>query len=339
MKRRLAVALCVVMMTAEAGALNDAPATAATAAASAAPPPPTTPAAAPTAPKPWPSVPLPALEGDPVGSVHASSWIVGIVGNHVSEVLAVSTEGDIPALLLRSSLFGWSGPASPYPDRHFPELQIRVDGAPARLEEGFEAFAGRRNVTNMLRSLAMDPWAVTRTPPYTTAAAENAPLLRAFVTVGAVEKSGDGYLAKWQARRVVRIPLAPESPHRVELNYEGRPAVALLKSGELDTAARERTYCLSTSELRHLPPAPAGGPWLAVSEFTLPLGIDQVAPQAVTLSWSAAGAERKGLLFFCGPHGKGLVKRGAFSHESAAVDETGTVHVLRVAESAERPTP
>ena len=50
------------------------------------------------------------------------------MGDNVTVELDLVTTSDQPALLIDGPLFGWSGEAEAYPDRHFPELEVRIDG-------------------------------------------------------------------------------------------------------------------------------------------------------------------------------------------------------------------
>ena len=283
--------------------------------------------------KPWQAIPLPAPQSDPPETVRADSCAIVLTGDHVSMEMSVTPTGDTPALLLGGSRFGWT-PDARYPNPHFPELQIRIDGVPHPTQDRYEAFVGGRNITTMLRLTGMDPLAVTRTPPLTSGDSHNAPQLKALVNVGAVQKSGDDYLAKWQVRRIVRIPLEPAPLHRVTLEYEALPAVSAVNRDELDTVSREMSYCLSAAQLRHLPHLRPGYGWQA-TEYTLPTGIDRKAVKPVTLTLSSgAGDMPREYVFFCGSHDKPTLARGGMTHGIAAVDELGNLHVLRVAEAA-----
>ena len=282
------------------------------------------------------AIPLPPLQSDPPETVHANSCAIVLTGDHVAMDLAVTPSGETPALLLEGGLFGWTGPNTRYPNRHFPELQIRVDGASGTIEERYEAFIGSRNISTMLRLMGMDPLAVVHTPPLTTAELNNAPQLKALVNVGAVKMSGDGYLAKWQVRRIVRIPLVTAPVHRLTLEYQALPAVSVLNLQELDTASREKSYCLSPAKLRRLPHARSVPAWLA-SEYVLPTGIDQKTADTMSFTMSpgvGADAVAKAYVFFCGAYGKPTATQGAVDHAGVNVDELGNLHVLRLSESA-----
>jgi hypothetical protein len=279
-------------------------------------------------------VPLPGLESDPAGTVVPGSCTVSVVGGNVRVELAAGATADSPALLLRGPFFGWSGASEPYPDRHFPELEIRIDGAPTTPQDRFEAFVGKTNVTNLIKWAEMDPWAISRTPPFTLAHPRNIQVVNVLKNVDGIEPSGDGYLAKWTARRLVRIPLKAVPLQRVDLSYTLRPAASVMTLNQLGTTSREKNYCITPDRLKHTtrPGSPAAE--LAVNEFTIATGIDGRPPTSVILNVSPGAGSEAGApadLFFCGPHGKPMAKKGSVTRERIEVDDQGMVRLLSVA--------
>jgi hypothetical protein len=280
-----------------------------------------------------PGVPLPGLESDPAGTVVPRSCTVSVMARNVRVDLSAGTTADTPALLLSGPFFGWNGASDPYPDRHFPELEIRIDAAPVTPEDRFEAFVGKTNVTNLIKWAEMDPWAISRTPPLTSAHPKNAQVLNGLKNVNAIEPSGDGYLAHWTARRLIRIPLKAVPVQRVELSYTLRPATSLMTADQLDTTSREKSFCITPDQLKRLARSGSPAATLTVNEFTMATGIDGKPPTSVILNVSQnSGGEVSGptYLFFCGPHGKPTAKRGSVTRERIEVDDQGIVRVLSV---------
>lgn len=278
-------------------------------------------------------VPLPGLESDPPGTVVPVSCTVSVVGPGVRVDLAAGSAEAAPALLLSGPIFGWSEASDPYPDRNFPELEIRVDGAPMTPQDRFEAFVGKTNVTNMIKSAEMDPWAISHTPPFTLAHPRNIQILNVLKNVGAIEPSGDGYLAKWSARRLIRIPLKTVPVQRVELSYTLRPTISLITADQLDTTSREKSYCVTPYQLKRLTRSGSPAATLIVNEFSIATGIDGKPPTSVILNVSPnLRAEAAGHtdLFFCGPHGKPVSKKGSVTRERIEVDDQGTMRLLSV---------
>jgi hypothetical protein len=255
---------------------------------------------------------------------------VSVVAGKVTVDWSVRTEAEMPALLLTGPLFGWTGATDPYPDRHFPELEIRVDDAPATPNERFEAFAGKTSVTNLIRAAQMDPWAISRTPPYAQAHPNNPQVLNVLRNAGAIEMVDDNYLAKWKARRVLRIPLNAVPKQRVEFRYSARPARSSLTVEQVVTPARESEYCLSSQQMRGLLHAGSAARMLSVTEYAIPIQIDENLPSTLTLTMSA-GAPRA-LIFLCGPHRRSIAKTDP-TRQPALVDEHGILRVLSVVES------
>jgi hypothetical protein len=289
----------------------------------------------------YPAVPLPGLESDPPGTVIPQGCALSVAGDQVSMDLTVKTDTDTPALLINGPLFGWTGPAEPYPDRQFPELEIRIDGDLATPADRFEAMVGETNITNLLRAAQMDPWAITRSPPVTSAHPKNAQVLAVLRNVGAIVNAGDDYTAKWTARRVLRIALKAAPIQEVGLRYKVRPGHAWLTSEQLATTSREKTYCVSWKQLRHSLHTSSDSTLLSVEEYSLPTGIDGKAPTSVTFTLtpsSSGSAAPPAALFMCGPHGKPIAKEVAVTRERVEVDDQGMVHVLSVAAAARSPS-
>lgn len=290
--------------------------------------------------QPYPAVPLPGLESDPPGTVIPQSCELSVAGDKVSMDLTVKAGTDTPALLINGPLLGWRGPAEPYPDRQFPELEIRIDGDLVAPADRFEAMMGETNITNLLRAAQMDPWAITRSPPVTSAHPKNAQVLTMLRNVGAIVNAGDDYTAKWTARRVLRIALKAAPTQGVGLSYKVRPGHAWLTSEQLITTSREKTYCVSSKQLRHSLHTGSDSTLLSVEEYVLPTGIDGKAPTSVTftLSPSSSGsASLPAALFMCGSHGKPIAKEISVTRERMEVDDQGMVHVLSVAVAAQSP--
>jgi len=284
-------------------------------------------------------VPLPELQADPPGTVIPRSCTLSVMAGHVSVELLVATTTDMPALLLSGPLFGFDGSAAPYAERQFPELAIRVDGASSVPDDRFEAFFGGRNITNFLIQADLDPWIITHDPPVTAAHPAHPQVLKGLILMGAIEPVGEDFRAKWTARRILRIPLKNVPQQRVELDYTARPAAAVMTAEQLDTAARERRYCLSPRELAKLRRPGAGTTWLSIQELAIATGIDDTAPAAVSLTVqpTAARGNLAPTVFACGPHGKSVAKQGRVTREAVDVDDSGSVHVLIVALAAGPP--
>ncbi len=284
-----------------------------------------------------PGVPLPGLESDPPESVTPRSAVVTLRGDHVTLYLEVSASADATALLLNGPRFGWLGAGERYPDRQFPELNIHLNGAAIAPHDRFEARVGANDVTNLVRAADMDPWTITRNPPVTTAHARNPQVLTLLRNSGAIAQAGVGddgtlYRAKWVARRLLAIPVAPAANATLQLDYDARPSITAPSADDHMMNSFERLYCVSGQELRRLQAS-----WdkssVAINEYDIATGIDDSVPDAVTLSWTASPAGSKtpmSMAFWCGPGGKSVSKRARGERQPVAVDSSGRLHVLTI---------
>ncbi len=281
-------------------------------------------------------VPLPGLESDPADTVFPRACSVSMTDDTVTMALSVKTGTESPALLLNGLVFGWRGASEPYPDRQFPELEISLDDNPVTPDDSFEAYAGKTNITNFIKTAELDPWAITRTPPVTAAHPKYPQVLKGLKNLGAIENSGDdAYLAKWTARRLLRISLKAVPDQRISLNYAARPAYSTMKSDQVVTETRENLYCVSAKHLSAVLRSGSVPRPVTVMEYTIPTGIDGKPPATVTLTTSASDAGLpRAYLFACSPHGKSVAVSGNLTRQPVQVDSSALLHVLKVTDAA-----
>jgi len=276
---------------------------------------------------------LPPLQSDPPHTVVPHACDVSIVADHVNVDLTVTTRETQPALLVSGPLFGWSGGADPYPEKQFPELRVRINDAPIHLEDRFEAFAGGTNVTQLIKSAGMDPWAITHTPPVTRVHEARPPVLKALQNLRAIEKAGEDYLARWTARRIVRIPLQESENQRVMLAYAARPVTSVAMAAQAETRSREKRYCMEPKETKYW--GRAGSGQFVVREYAISTSIDGASPTSVTVTLSDVGGDSKAdAWYFCGPHARPNLKRGIAKRVPADVDDEGVLHLLWIGTSS-----
>ncbi|MGO9513671.1 MAG: DUF4424 family protein [Steroidobacteraceae bacterium] len=280
--------------------------------------------------------PLPGLTSDEGSKVAAESCWVTLSGENVSVELSVYSVSNQPALLIEGPLFGPQGESEAYPDRHFPELEVRIDGAPVTPEDRFEAFMGKSDITSAIRDAGMDPWAIARNPPVTPVRPD-ARALKALERMHAVQHSGEEYLANWTARRVLRIPFKASANQRIELRYRARPAFVELPSHQLLSDGREAAYCVSPTKANAMLHA-GSSPRLvhvAVAEYSIATGIDGRPAATVLLTKSAnagSAAASRVFTFACGPHGKPIAVAGNLTRRPVQVDQAGNLRILEVTE-------
>jgi hypothetical protein len=273
---------------------------------------------------------LPGLRSDPAGSVKVSAASVVSRQNQIEVSLTVAVRrGAAASVTIQLPRFGWPGQAEPYPDRHFPELTIRVDGAPAAVQSSFEAFVGSANVTEAVRSAGVDPFAIADTPPFVASTSGNRAALEALERLGAVEPSDGRYLAKWKAARKLRVPLDP-GPHTVTLRYQGRPGYALRRFDQISKPAFLATYCMAASDLNSVGVHFGATQFVVVSEQAIPVSIDGRVPQSLSATADVSGNEAgsRAVVAFCGADGKAAIGQATVARSSARTDAQGVFRVL-----------
>jgi hypothetical protein len=286
-------------------------------------------------------VPLPGLRSEPAGSTSAKSSSISLAASKVTVAIGVRTKAATSAALkLIGPQFGWMGESEPYPDRQFPELEVLVDGSPIRPDEHFEAYIGATNITKLILSADMDPWAIAATPPYVSASSADPSAVRRLAQLRAIEKSDSAYVARWVARRMLRIPLEPAADQLVLLKYTARPAYALLRSDQIFTTSREAEYCFTAQQLSGLLGSASASRFFAVAEYAIPSGIDGMPPHAVTLSFAPradAGASRPVLTVMCAADGSSIAISGNLIDRPSRIDRHGVLHVMTIGDSPTRP--
>lgn len=278
--------------------------------------------------------PLPGLATDEGSNVAAESCSVTLSEENVSVELSIHADSNQAALLIEGPLFGWQGASAAYPDRHFPELEILIDGALMTPEDRFEVFMGKSDITGAIREAGMDPWSIAHTPPVTPVRPDSR-ALKALERMHAVQRSGEEYLAKWTARRVLRIPLKASSSQHIELRYLARPASSQLQSDQLFTSEREAPYCVSPTQAQAMLHAGSSPRLVHVAEYSIATGIDgRPAPTVMLTKSKNAGsaAASRVFTFACGPHGKPIAVAGNLTRRQVHVDQAGNLRMLEVTE-------
>jgi hypothetical protein len=277
--------------------------------------------------------PLPGLRSDENRNLVAESCLVTLSGYKTAVELSIRTTDSEPALLLEGAPFHWVGETEAYPDRHFPELEIRIDGAKVAPQERFEAFMGKFDITYAIRAAGMDPWAIARAPPITPINPDSRQV-NMLEKMHAVERSGDRYLAHWTARRVLRIPLKTAAHQRVALSYLARPAFSQLQPDQMLTDAQLSPYCASREQVSALLSAGSKSRPVKITEYTIATGIDDHSPPTVRLNKSTGGGgvPSRVLTFSCGPQGKSIAVAGNLTHRPVQVDQAGNLRILEVTE-------
>jgi len=274
---------------------------------------------------------LPGLRSDPAGSVTASAASLVLRAGQIQVTLTVSVQpGQGGSVTIEMPRFGWLGESEPYPARQFPELQVLDGGTPAKIEDSFAVFVGSADVTKAIRDAGVDPFAIADTPPFVTPGPGGKPALEMLEHLGAVRKAGGDYLAKWTARRKVKVALRP-GPGTLTLIYKARPGYALLGFDQIAKPAYLARYCLSSYDLVSVFGRPAAAGMFVVSDSAIPVSIDGRRLSSVAVALEPHGEdEHRSLIAFCGADGKAVIGRAAPIKANARTDAKGTVSLLSI---------
>jgi hypothetical protein len=276
--------------------------------------------------------PLPGLKADEGTVVSPQSCSVTLQGAKATVELELAATSDQPALLIDGPTFGWMGETEAYPDRHFPELEVRVDGTLIAPEGYFLASMGKRDISSLIRRAGIDPWAITHSPPIVSSPKD--PFwLQALEKTGAIEHSGDDYIAHWSAQRVVRIPLKMAPQVQLQLSYLARPAFRQASPDDLLTGEREAAYCVSPKQVHAKLHAKANSGPMSIKEYSIATGIDgRPAPRILLTKSAQSGLPTASRVttFACGPHRSPLAVAGNLTRRPVAADQAGNVRILEV---------
>jgi len=277
---------------------------------------------------------LPGLRSDPAGSVTASASSLVLRPGQVQVTLTVNVQrvqgGSVTIEMPR---FGWLGESEPYPARQFPELQILDGGSLAKIEDSFAAFAGSSDVTEAIRSAGVDPFVIADTPPFVTAGAGGKPGLEMLERLGAVEEAAGNYIAKWTAQRKVKIALSP-GRGTLTLTYKARPGYALLRLDQISKPGYLAKYCLFSDDLVRVLGHPAATGMFVVSDYTIPVSIDDRRPSSVAVALEPSGKEHESasLIAFCGADGKPVIGQATPIKAAGRTDARGRIDFLSIAQ-------
>ena len=179
---------------------------------------------------------LPDMQSSPTGSVRVIAARVVLRADNIAvSVMTNVSPGGLGRIVIHGPRFGWLGDSEPYPERQFPELQASVDGTPVTVISGFSAFVGSTDISATLRDAQLDPFVIAQTPPFVSAVAGHEIAFNKLVELGAIQKSDDGTLAKWDVARDIGVTLGRDGQHTLALTYTARPAYALIPFHQLAT--------------------------------------------------------------------------------------------------------
>ena len=274
---------------------------------------------------------LPAAAQDPPGSVAALHHVAVSLAGETIVVTSQLTAGPDPAgLVVTIPAFAPVEADEPYPTRQFPELELRLDGGAANPADTVDAVAGNRHIIGLLELAHLDPWAITHNPALADAAQANAGALVALSRAGAIQKTADGYVARWAAGRCLRVALKPGLDQALELRHAARPAFAPETLETLVAGDREQEVCLTERVVRRLLRGGRAAPLIGY-QYTIATGIDGLVAADVRFAWTPDAATAHDAIFVCGAHRRPIAVTGTLRSLPVQVDPHGVLRILRVA--------
>ena len=281
---------------------------------------------------------FPKLRSGPENTLVVKESNVILKGNNVNVSLLVDSwlPNQDSTLLIDGYLFSWLGEAEPYPDRHFPELKIFVNGELAVFDDRFEAYLGAKNITDAIISANIDPWSITETPPFISNNQQQyTPELEELINLGAVEKLDGNYIAKWTAQRFLTLHLNSTNK-KIDLSYIARPAFSLLPINKINHLS---DYCLKKSNLNkffgHLLETKS---YFVIKEYKFPMGIDSTSQKKILISVDLISNKQDKLLFIatCGSDGLPIITSDSIDKRRVKADKQGILNVLTISEPSNK---
>jgi len=276
---------------------------------------------------------FPVLEPGSSGSVAVSTANLTLGGDNNNEAVHLDLEltGTTSSLSLHFPPFSWPGEGVTYPDRHFPELRVTLNGAPTEVASRTVAMFGGADITAEVNAAGFDPFVIASQPivePQRGAEAAFTQLQKR----GAIEASeGGAYLANWTAGRDVTISFGQGAVQRLGLNYNARPAFHTMS--ELDADLSLDDYCITRDGLISALGKPTSKNIFYVTEnYAIPVGVSGAPRELhVTLApWVGDPDFPQLLRVFCSADRKPVIAgRSGISHDAAAGAD-GIVQVLMI---------
>jgi len=276
---------------------------------------------------------FPVLEPGTPGTVAVSMANLTLGDNSNNEAVHLDLEltGTIPSLSLHFRPFSWLGEGVTYPDRHFPELRIALNGALTEVDSQAVVMFGGADITAEVNAARLDPFVITSLPfvdPQPGAEAAFAQLQKR----GAIQTDeGGNPSAKWSTGRDVTIRLGQGAVQRLGLSYNARPGFHALLN--LDTDLPLSEYCITHDALISALGKPSSKESFYVAEnYAIPVGVSGAPRQLrVTLApWIGDPRFPQLLRVFCGADRKPVIAgRSGISHDAAAGTD-GAVQVLMI---------
>ena len=257
-------------------------------------------------------------------------------GRHVRVSLALAGAGGSTRRgKVSMPSFEWRGEGDPYPDRHYPELAVRVDGRTVRLQDDFRAATAKGDITDTLRAAGIDPFVIADSPPIVDIDKLSPSQAQALQVAGALKVDPDaGDLAMWSAQREVTFDLPAVRRSVLVVSYLARPAFDLRSTTDADLDPKLRSACTSTASLRQKAADILNGESVVAEAYVFDVAAS-AAPRGapVALELHAEAGAPKTVYATCSADGRGLVGLGRLSARGV-VGPDGLVRVVALSSPA-----
>lgn len=165
-------------------------------------------------------------------------------------------------LTIYSQLFSWGGVGAEYPDRHFPEISMVVDGRPIKRISHLFAIHGGENITEVLKKANLNLGLVGygEEAIINIRSGKEFKGLKSLFKKNVIKKIGNMALPGWKvfASHSWEIEIAKQKISEIELKFKTRPTFKLLnKLSPMDKGVLY-SHCAPSSFVENLPKETGG---------------------------------------------------------------------------------
>jgi len=211
-------------------------------------------------------------------SITIKSVVSELQGQHVTITYEISNTTNHPiktTLSTYSEPYSWQGYAADYPDLHFPELRIRVNGVASNKNTVTYAWLNGQDITQKLRMTGIDPYIVsspeaaqpTANLRYSHAKAE--PLSSAFQIRENIA------IPNWliQQNAFWKVTLAGRAVSTLVVDYDARPATREVAVNSPSFASTIYQHCGDPEKIKQLLSSDSlrNQESVRIAEYVLPL--------------------------------------------------------------------
>jgi hypothetical protein len=218
-------------------------------------------------------------------------------------------------LRLTTPRFGWMGEGEPYPDRHFPELKILVNGSAATIvADTIVAFAkdGITPISDLLQKAGIDPLAVAGGEPPVLTITDKA-VEKRLHDLQAISKDDGLLLAKSAIQRELQFRIPAGERVEIKSIYKVRPAFEVQPASAVKALAAK--YCVANPA--EIEGSLRGARTAVFTAYEIPVGLrTQAVSGPVTIQ--VEQDPQKSAVAFCGANGQ------------VVPDAMGVVRILRI---------